>query len=107
VWNLYDHAFWDRIGADKLPAGLNYAAFDFAVNSGPAVVDGDDNNNPKIVEDFLLTALKEDTVEKQIDKLCDLRLTYMQSNPEKWAKYKRGWSARVARVRSRAHHMAA
>lgn len=99
--NVYVPQFWHRIGADKLPAGLNYAAFDFAVNSGPAVVDGDDTNNPQIIQDFLTQALKEKTVAAQIDKLCDLRLKYMQTNPVKWAKYKRGWTARVERVRAR------
>jgi len=106
AWDIYDALFWDEIDADKLPAGLNYAAFDSAVNSGPAVVDGDDTNNPTIVKDFLLQALQEKDVHAQIDKLCDLRLMYMQRNPEKWARYKNGWSARVSRVRARAHHMA-
>lgn len=107
AWSIYDEKFWDRIGADKLPAGLNYAAFDFAVNSGPAIVDGDNDNNPKIIEDFLVTALRETTVQKQIDKLCELRLKYMQTNPVKWARYRRGWTARVDRVRARAQQMAA
>lgn len=106
AWDIYDALFWDAIRADDLPAGLNYAAFDFAVNSGPAVVDGDDTNNPRVVQDFLLQALKESTVRAQIDKLCDLRLEYMQRDPAKWARYKRGWSNRVSRVRARAHNMA-
>lgn len=108
AWDkVYKPNFWNEIDADELPAGLNYAASDFAINSGPAVVDGDDTNNPKIVHDFLLTALKEPTVAKQIDKLCDLRLEYMKTNPVKWERYKRGWSARVARVRFRSQKMAA
>ena len=106
AWEIYDRDFWDRIGADKLPAGLNYAAFDFAVNSGPAVVDNDDTNNPKIVQDFLDRALEEENVHAQIDKLCDLRLEYMKTNPRKWERYQRGWTARVDRVRARAHNMA-
>lgn len=106
AWDIYDALFWDMINADRLPAGLNYAAFDFAVNSGPAIVDGDDTNNPKIVEDFLAQALREKTVTAQIDKLCDLRIGYMKRNPEKWERYKRGWTARVDRVRARAHNMA-
>lgn len=108
AWDkVYVPNFWHEIGAEKLPAGLNYAAFDFAVNSGPAIVDGDDTNNPTIVRDFLVEAMKEKTVGKQIDKLCDLRLEYMKTNPVKWERYKRGWSARVSRVRFRAHKMAA
>ena len=32
---IYRQLFWDRIGADALPNGLDCAAFDCAVNSGP------------------------------------------------------------------------
>ncbi|MGU3665664.1 glycoside hydrolase family 108 protein [Methylobacterium sp. A49B] len=31
---IYRSEFWDRIRADLLPRGLDYALFDFAVNSG-------------------------------------------------------------------------
>lgn len=93
---IYRAQYWDAIGADKLAAGLNYAAFDFAVNSGVATVDG------KGMDDYLNRALTMPTLTEQIDKLCDLRLERMRNNPD-WLKYARGWSARVARVRSRAH----
>jgi len=98
--SIYRSLYWDAIGADKLPAGLSYAAFDFAVNSGTSVVDQIG------IDDFLSEALKQPTVERQIDRLCDLRLEYMQRDPKKWSRYQRGWSARVARVRSRAKTLA-
>jgi len=28
--------FWNKIDGDNLPSGLDYALFDFSVNSGPA-----------------------------------------------------------------------
>lgn len=98
--DIYRKLFADPIGFDRLPAGLNYAAFDFAVNSGVATVD------QKGLDDYLTRALREPNVAKQIDRLCDLRLERMRAHPQ-WLKYARGWSARVARVRSRAHAMAA
>jgi len=92
---VYRKLYWDAIRADQLPVGLNYAAFDFAVNSGVATVDGVG------MDDYLVRAMREPSVEAQINRLCDLRLERMRANPD-WPKYKNGWSARVARVRSRA-----
>lgn len=33
---IYRKGYWTQSGGDLLPAGLDYAAFDFGVNSGPA-----------------------------------------------------------------------
>lgn len=96
---VYRKLYWDAIGASQLPIGLNYAAFDFAVNSGVAVVDG------KGADDYLNRAMIAVGIENQINKLCDLRLERMRASPD-WQKYKNGWSARVARVRSRALSLA-
>jgi len=32
---LYKKKFWDAVRGDELPVGLDYLAFDFAVNAGP------------------------------------------------------------------------
>jgi lysozyme family protein len=32
---IYQRSYWGQAGGDVLPAGLDYAAFDFGVNSGP------------------------------------------------------------------------
>jgi peptidoglycan hydrolase-like protein with peptidoglycan-binding domain len=98
---FYREMFWEKIGAHKLNAGVGYAAFDFAVNSGTSIVD------QVGADDFLTQALKKgDTPEQEIDILCNIRLDYMSKSP-KWPKYKNGWSARVSRVRSRARALAA
>ena len=34
--DIYRRSFWGQAGGDLLPPGLDYAAFDFAVNSGPS-----------------------------------------------------------------------
>jgi len=33
---IYQRSYWSQSGGDVLPAGLDYAAFDFGVNSGPS-----------------------------------------------------------------------
>lgn len=35
VGPLYKKNYWDAVAADELPAGTDYAVFDFAVNAGP------------------------------------------------------------------------
>ena len=32
---IYKNGYWDRIMADQMPDGLDFATFDWAVNSGP------------------------------------------------------------------------
>ncbi len=32
---IYQTQFWNKIDGDNLPSGIDYAVFDFAVNSGP------------------------------------------------------------------------
>jgi lysozyme family protein len=79
---FYKEKFWNNVATDK-PAGLRYATFDFAINSGPATADKYADEHPTI------------------DALCDARLAYLAKLPTA-KKYLRGWTNRVERVRQRA-----
>lgn len=84
---IYRKQYWDVIGGDTLPAGMDLVVFDAAVNSGPARA-----------KEWLLKA-------KTIDGYCAIRLSFLK-HLTTWRVYGRGWSNRVADVRSRAKMMA-
>ena len=79
---FYREKFWNAVATDN-PAGLRYATFDFAINSGAATANKYANEHPTI------------------DALCDARLVYLASLPNA-KKYLKGWTNRVNRVRPRA-----
>lgn len=99
---IYRSAYWDAIRADELPVGLDYALFDFAVNSGPATAakflqrilgvtaDG-------IIGGITLRAIKRADPTTLVVRLTDDRLAYLQGL-KTWDVFGDGWSARLAKV---------
>ncbi|AWN54703.1 glycosyl hydrolase 108 family protein [Methylobacterium sp. 17Sr1-1] len=101
---LYRRRFWDGIQGDALPAGLDYALFDFAVNSGPkrAVIGlqralglADDGRLGPVT----LAALAGRDVPGLVNALCDGRLTFLRALST-WPRFGRGWGRRVEEVRA-------
>lgn len=111
VETIYRDLYWNRVRGDDLPAGVDYAVFDFAFNSGVsraarflqqavgAVPDG-------AIGPVTLALVKAQPVVPLIDSLCDLRLNFLQSL-HTFRFFGRGWTRRVAEVRERAKEMAA
>lgn len=105
---IYRSNYWAAIRGDDLPAGLDYAVFDFAVNSGTgraarflqacvgAVPDG--VIGPRTIGEIGDAALVA-------NELCNRREAFLEGLPT-YKTFGRGWSARVARVRQRAGEMA-
>ncbi|AWB20557.1 hypothetical protein DA075_06115 [Methylobacterium currus] len=103
---LYRRRFWDAIQGDALPAGLDYALFDFAVNSGPkrAVIGlqrvlglADDGRLGPVT----LAVLQGRDGPGLIDALSDERLSFLRALST-WPRFGRGWSRRVEQVRAAA-----
>ena len=101
---LYKKNYWDKIKGDQLPYGVDYAAYDLAVNSGTgraakylqriAGVPDDGVIGPKSMEAILAC----DPVET-VDAICDMRLDFLQRLPT-WGTFGKGWGRRVEEVKS-------
>lgn len=100
---IYKRQYWDVVRADDLPSGLDYAVFDFAVNSGPG-------RAAKFLQKLLdvaqdgqigertLAALKGRDPATLIVQLCEARLAWLQRLPI-WKTFGGGWTTRVNGVR--------
>lgn len=113
VEDIYRNQYWAKVDGDALPAGLDYAVFDYAVNSGvgKAIKDLQRtlNGMANMIPDF--TKLRVDGVSGQstvaaciaaadadeegtITSLCDRRIAFMKSL-KTWKTFGKGWNRRV------------
>ena len=101
---IYKAQYWDKVMGDELPAGLDYAMFDFGINSGPrraveflqrivkVKVDG-------VIGVMTLDAVSRYPVPQLIRRLCDDRLAWLRTL-NTWNVFKTGWTRRVEHVRA-------
>jgi lysozyme family protein len=110
VRTFYKIRYWDKIRGDDLPAGVDYAVFDLAVNSGVSKASmtlqslvgafADGKIGPKT-----LNAVANADAPKLIASICDMRRDFLRGLST-FAVYGKGWLRRVANVESRARDMA-
>jgi lysozyme family protein len=110
VARVYRLFYWDAVRADALPAGLDYAMFDFAVNSGPARaaqhlqrilgVEADGDIGPAT-----LAAVEKREPSALVTALMDSRLNFLKGLKH-WKTFGKGWQRRVDDVRAAALKLA-
>lgn len=95
---LYKHNYWDRVKGDNLPSGLDWALFDWAVNSGSGRaarsiqrivgVEADGGIGP-----MTLTAIGDFDVNHLLDKLHYSRQSFYESLDD-FQYFGNGWTRR-------------
>lgn len=87
--SIYKNKYWDVMNCDALPAGLDLAVVDAAINNGTG------------------RAHQWLDITQDIDAYCDLRLRFDQSLGRLWRVFGAGWSTRIAGIRHQAKTLAA
>ncbi len=103
---IYKRNYWDKVRGDDLPSGLDYVAFDAAVNSGPARgakwlqqglgVAADGKIGPKT-----LAAAEAADAPSAIVAATNARFAFLRGLST-WPTFGKGWSRRVDDVRKKA-----
>ncbi|HET7849057.1 MAG TPA: glycosyl hydrolase 108 family protein, partial [Pseudolabrys sp.] len=109
---IYRARYWDAQRCDDLPAGVDYAVFDYGVNSGIGrsgkvlrrMLRLPDDTS--LVTDAVIAAAAAADAKALVAAICDERLRFLRSL-KTWRVFGKGWSARVAEVRAFALQLAA
>jgi lysozyme family protein len=108
---IYRAKYWDAQRCDELPAGVDYAIFDYGVNSGIGRSGkvlrrklGMSDTVSTVTNDVVAMAGRAGP-EKLAAAICDERLAFLMSL-KTWPAFGRGWGRRVAGVRAAALGMA-
>ena len=103
---IYRAQYWDKVCAGDMPAGLDYAVFDFAVNSGPS-------RSAKFLQEIVgvsadgiigaqtLAAVDDYEPASVISQLCDNRLAWLKRLTT-FKTFGNGWTRRVNEVKGAA-----
>lgn len=105
---IYRNEYWNKVKGDDLPAGVDLAVFDFAVNSGVSRSAKYTQALVGVTQDGIIgpNTLKAVSAYKgklNLD-LCDKRMAFLKGLST-WKTYGKGWTNRVNSVRSVSEEM--
>lgn len=108
---IYRARYWDAQRCDELPAGVDYAVFDYGVNSGIGrsgkvlrrLLKLPDTTHK--VSDEVIAAARRADAALLVAAVCDERLRFLKAL-KTWPVFGKGWGRRVAEVRAAALTMA-
>ena len=104
---LYKRKYWDACRADELISGLDYAVFDYAVNSGVGRAIKALQNCVGVAPDggfgtttmAAVSQFKGDAAKTLIEEYCDNRLQFLKSL-KTFPVFGKGWEKRVNEVKA-------
>lgn len=105
---IYKFQYWDKVHGDFLPVGLDYAVFDFAVNSGVTRASKYLQAVLGVAQDGQIGAKTLAAIHSStavINALCDRRMGFLR-NLKTFLTFGKGWTRRVTDVRAYALEMA-
>lgn len=94
---IYKFQYWDKVQGDFLPSGLDYAVFDFAVNSGVTRAAKYLQAVVGVTQDGQIGARTLAAITSPvaaINALCDRRMGFLRSL-KNWLTFGKGWKKRV------------
>lgn len=104
---IYRNKYWDVMRCDDLPAGVDYAVFDYGVNSGVGRAGrvlrrclGIADDTAKVA-DVVISAAGKIEPRMLVTRICDERLKFLQGL-RTWPVFGKGWGRRVADVKAAA-----
>lgn len=107
---IYRRSYWVQSGGDLLPVGIDYMAFDYGVNSGPAQAIKSLQRIVGVTIDGIVGAQTVTAVNNfkgdLIGAYASERLRFMRSL-KTWSKFGKGWGKRVNDVQANARKMVA
>ena len=97
---IYKNLYWDRINGDNLPSGVDFAVFDYAVNSGVSRAAKSLQSVVGVTQDGQIgPATIQATKAYVAMSVTNNRLAFMKSLSI-WPTFGKGWSARITDVKN-------
>ena len=97
---IYKNLYWDRISGDNLPSGVDFAVFDYAVNSGVSKAAKTLQGVVGVTQDGQIGPQTIQATKTYVAMtVTNKRLAFMQSLSI-WPTFGKGWSARIADVKN-------